>query len=64
MTLFTSDVYAHFGVRGLAGAGFAGFYCPNFSQQAYVSKLTRGQFVSRETFLARYCLEPGVSPSL
>ncbi len=53
VTLFTSDVYAHFGVRGLAGAGFAGFYCPNNPQQAYVSKLTRGQFVSRETFLAR-----------
>jgi hypothetical protein len=53
VTLFTSGVYAHFGVQGLAGAGFAGFYCPSFPQQAYVSKLTPGQFVSRKTFLAR-----------
>jgi hypothetical protein len=53
VTFFSSDVYAHFGVRGLAGAGFAGLYCPSNPQQAYVSKLTRDQFVSRKTFLAR-----------
>ena len=53
VTLFTSDVYAHFGVRGLAGAGFAGFYCPSNPQLAGVSKLSRGQFISRRAFLAR-----------
>jgi MYXO-CTERM domain-containing protein len=53
VTLFTSDVYAHFGVRGLAGAGFAGFYCPSNPQLAGVSKLSRGQFISSRAFLAR-----------
>jgi len=53
VTLFTSDVYAHFGVRGLAGAGFAGFYCPSNPQHAGVSKLSRGQFISGRPFLAR-----------
>ncbi len=53
VTLFTSDVYAHFGVRGLAGAGFAGFYCPSNPQHAGVSKLSRGQFISGRSFLAR-----------
>ena len=53
VTLFTSDVYAHFGVRGLAGAGFAGFYCPSNPQLAGVSKLSRGQFISGRPFLAR-----------
>ena len=53
VTLFTSDVFAHFGVRGLAGAGFAGFYCPSNPQLAGVSKLSRGQFISSRAFLAR-----------
>jgi hypothetical protein len=53
VTFFTSDAYAHFGVRGLAGAGFAGFYCPNVPQVASVYKLGRGQFISRGPFLAR-----------
>jgi len=53
VTLFTSDVYAHFGVRGLAGAGFAGFYCPSNPQHAGVYKLSRGQFISGRPFLAR-----------
>ena len=53
VTLFTSDVFDHFGVRGLAGAGFAGFYCPSNPQHAGVSKLSRGQFISQKAFLAR-----------
>src|SRR6516165_9398336 len=45
VTFFTSDAYAHFGVRGLTGAGFAGFYCPTVPQVASVSNLGRGQFI-------------------
>jgi hypothetical protein len=45
--------FGHFGVTGLADAGFAGFYCPNFSQFGFVSKLNRGQLISSRTFLAR-----------
>jgi hypothetical protein len=32
--------FAHFGVLGLAGASFAGFYCPNHPQIKSVSELT------------------------
>jgi MYXO-CTERM domain-containing protein len=53
VTHFTSDVYDHFSARGLAGAGFAGFYCPNSPQVASVTKLTRGQLISTKQFLAR-----------
>ena len=45
--------FAHFGILGLAGAGFAGFYCPNNSQVKSVSKLNRGELVSGKPFLAR-----------
>ena len=45
--------YAHFAVRGLADAGFAGIYCPNNSQAKSVSKLNRGELVSGKPFLAR-----------
>jgi hypothetical protein len=45
---------ARFGVQGLAGAGFAGSYCPNTSHfVASVSKLKYGAFISRRPFLAR-----------
>jgi hypothetical protein len=53
VTFFSSAPYAHFGVRGLAGAGFAGFYCPNVPQVASVSKLSIGQFISTRPFPAR-----------
>src|SRR5215472_16480375 len=53
VTFFSSDPYAHFGVRGLAGAGFAGFYCPTLPQVASVSKLSSGQFISTRPFPAR-----------
>jgi hypothetical protein len=45
--------FAHFGVLGLAGASFAGFYCPNHPQIKSVSELDRGELISRRPFLAR-----------
>ena len=45
--------FAHFGIFGLAGAGFAGFYCPSNPQAKSVSKLNRGELISRRSFLAR-----------
>jgi len=45
--------YAHFGILGRAGASVAGFYCPSNPQVVSVSKLNRGQFISRRPFLAR-----------
>jgi hypothetical protein len=54
VTAFTSSVFAHFGVRGLAGAGFAGAYCPRNSDIGSVSKLGRGQFISGRPLLARH----------
>jgi hypothetical protein len=53
VTFFSSAPYAYFGVRGLAGAGFAGFYCPNTPRVASVSKLSSGQFISTRPFPAR-----------
>jgi hypothetical protein len=46
--------YAHFGILGRAGNGLAGFYnpCPS-AHVVSVSKLNRGQFISRRPFLAR-----------
>jgi hypothetical protein len=44
--------FAHFGVRGLAGASFAGFYCPSYPQIKSVSHLNRGQLISNRPFLA------------
>ena len=44
---------AHFGILGQAGASVAGFYCPSNPQVVSVSKLNRGQFISRRPFLAR-----------
>jgi hypothetical protein len=52
-TLFTSSAFDHFGVRGLAGGGFAGFYCPSSPRVASASRLSRGAFISRRPFLAR-----------
>jgi hypothetical protein len=45
--------YAHFGILGLAGNAFAGFYnpCPS-AHVLSVSKLNRGQLISRRPFLA------------
>jgi hypothetical protein len=45
--------HAHFGILGRAGASVAGFYCPSNPQVVSVSKLNRGQFISRRPFLAR-----------
>ena len=47
--------YAYFSVRGRAGNAFAGFYnpCPS-ADVASVSKLNRGQLISRRPFLARH----------
>lgn len=45
--------FAHFGVLGQAGAGFAGFYCPSNPHVKSVSKLNRGELISRGPFLAR-----------
>jgi hypothetical protein len=45
--------YAHFRILGRAGADFAGFYSPCDPQIASVSKLSRGQLISRRPFLAR-----------
>jgi hypothetical protein len=44
----------HFGILGLAGAAFAGFYnpCPS-AHVVSVSNLNRGQLISRRPFLAR-----------
>jgi hypothetical protein len=46
---------AHFGILGRAGNAVAGFYnpCPSNPQVVSVSKLNRGQFISRRPFLAR-----------
>ena len=45
---------AYFGILGRAGAAVAGFYnpCPS-AHIVSVSKLNRGQFISRRPFLAR-----------
>ena len=51
---FSYGGYAHFGIQGLAEAGFAGFYCPNDPQERSVSKLTRGQLISTRPFLTRH----------
>ena len=45
--------FAHFGILGLAGAGFPGFYCPSNPHVKSVSKLSRGELISRRSFLAR-----------
>jgi hypothetical protein len=45
--------FAHFGVLGRAGNAFAGFYCPTNPQVKSVSKLNRGELISRRPFLAR-----------
>ena len=45
--------YAHFGILGRAGASVAGFYCPSNPKALSVSKLNRGQLISRRPFLAR-----------
>jgi hypothetical protein len=50
---FSYGGYAHFGILGRAGAGFAGFYCPSNPQVKSVSNLNRGQLISRRPFLAR-----------
>ena len=44
---------AHFGIRGLGGASFAGFYCPRNSDEASASNLNRGELISSRPFLAR-----------
>ena len=46
---------AHFGILGRAGASIAGFYnpCPSVHVVS-VSKLNRGQLISRRPFLARH----------
>jgi hypothetical protein len=46
--------FAHFGILGRAENAFAGFYnpCPS-AHVASVSKLNRGQLISRRPFLAR-----------
>ena len=46
--------YAHFGIRGRAGNAVAGFYnsCPS-AHVVSMSKLNRGQFISRRPFIAR-----------
>jgi hypothetical protein len=44
---------AHFGILGRAGNAFAGLYCPNYPQIQSVSKLNRGELISRRPFLAR-----------
>jgi hypothetical protein len=44
---------AHFGILGRAGASVAGFYCPSNPEVVSVSKLNRGQFISRRPFLPR-----------
>ena len=45
--------FAHFGILGRAGNAFAGFYnpCPS-AHIVSVSKLNRGQLISRRPFLA------------
>jgi hypothetical protein len=50
---WTSSGSANFGVRGVAGKGFAGFYCPSNPQVGVVSKLNHGAFISRRPFLAK-----------
>src|SRR4030095_1323626 len=47
--------FDHFSIRGRAGNAFAGFYnpCPS-AHVASVSKLNRGQLISRGPFLARH----------
>ena len=49
---FSYGGFAHFRILGLAGASFAGFYnpCPS-AHVVSVSKLNRGQFISRRPFL-------------
>jgi hypothetical protein len=53
VTAFTTSGSAHFGVDGVAGKGFAGFYCPSNPRVGVVSKLNRGAFISRRPFLAK-----------
>ena len=45
--------FAHFGIIGQAGNAFAGFYCPSNPQVKSVSKVNRGELISRRPFLAR-----------
>jgi hypothetical protein len=45
--------YAHFGIIGRAGASVAGFYNPSSAHVVSVSKINRGQLISRRPFLAR-----------
>jgi hypothetical protein len=53
VTAFTSSGFAYFGIRGRAGNAVAGFYCPNDSQIASVSKLNPGDLISARPFLPR-----------
>ena len=53
ISAFTSSAFDHFAVRGLAGGGFAGFYCPGSPRVASLSRLSRGAFISRRPLLAR-----------
>jgi hypothetical protein len=53
ISIFTSSAFDHFGVQGLADAGFAGFYCPERRRIASMSKLGRGAFISARPFLGR-----------
>jgi MYXO-CTERM domain-containing protein len=53
VSAFTSSGFDYFGILGRAGNAFAGFYCPNDSQIASVSKLNRGDLISARPFLPR-----------
>jgi hypothetical protein len=53
VSVFTSSGFAYFGIFGRAGNAFAGFYCPNGSQIASVSKLNPGDLISARPFLPR-----------
>jgi hypothetical protein len=44
---------AYFGILGRAGNAFAGFYCPTNPQVKSVSRLNRGELISRRPFLTR-----------
>ena len=53
VTAFTTSGSGRFGVYGIAGKGFAGFYCPSNPRVGVVSKLNLGDFISRRPFLAK-----------
>ena len=53
VSAFTSSGFDYFGILGRAGNAFAGFYCPNDSQIASVSKLNRGDLISARPVLPR-----------